>query len=351
MSTSDCKEKSNNDGVCEMNDMLQSMSTVDNEVNIVSVCANCGKEGNDINNTCNKCKQVKYCNAACKKKHRHKHKKQCEEHVRLAAERAAELHDEKLFKQPQKEEHCPICFLLLPSLITGSKYMSCCGKVICSGCVHAPLYDYQGNEVDNEKCPFCRTPTPDEYELIKREIERMDLGDPIAIYDMGNYYSRGEYGCPQDYRKALEHWHRAGELGYTPAYCNIGYVYKHGQGVEADTKKAVHYYELAAMGGNATARHNLGNREANAGNFYRALRHYMIAVRSGESNTLDEIKELYRYGHASKGDYTKALQLYQEYLGEIKSDQRDKAAAFSADHIVTISQLGLAVADEDCRYY
>ena len=29
-------------------------------------------------NTCNKCKSVKYCNAACKKKHRQKHKKQCE---------------------------------------------------------------------------------------------------------------------------------------------------------------------------------------------------------------------------------------------------------------------------------
>jgi len=38
----------------------------------VSVCANCGKEGSsdEINNICNKCKMVKYCNAACKKKHR-----------------------------------------------------------------------------------------------------------------------------------------------------------------------------------------------------------------------------------------------------------------------------------------
>ena len=34
--------------------------------------------------------------------------------------------------------------------------------------------------------------------------------------------------------------------------------------------------------------------------------------------------ELYSKGHATKEDYTKALQL-QTYLGEIKSDQRDKA--------------------------
>lgn len=48
----------------------------------VSVCANCGKSGsNNSMNTCNKCKMVKYCNAACKKKHRSKHKKQCERRV------------------------------------------------------------------------------------------------------------------------------------------------------------------------------------------------------------------------------------------------------------------------------
>ena len=71
MSTSDgCKDgaSKSNDDVYEVNDMLHNMSTDDNDV--LSVCANCGKEGNDVSNVCNKCKQVKYCNAACKKKHR-----------------------------------------------------------------------------------------------------------------------------------------------------------------------------------------------------------------------------------------------------------------------------------------
>jgi len=76
------------------------MTMVDNEVNDTSVCANCGKEG--ANNIC-KCKMVKYCNAVCKKVHKKKHKKDCEEHIRLATEKhneelriAAELHDEQL---------------------------------------------------------------------------------------------------------------------------------------------------------------------------------------------------------------------------------------------------------------
>ena len=267
--------KSNDDG-CEMSGMLQNMSTTDKDV---SVCANCGKEGSDITNICNKCKQVKYCNAACIKKHRHEHKKDCEEHIRLVAERAIELHDIELFKQPPPKEDCPICFIHLPSIITGWRYKSCCGKVICSGCAYAPVYDDQGNEVDNKKCPFCRTPkSKSEEEAIERIKKRKEAGDAYATYDLGCCYRDGDDGYPQDYTKAIELWHRAGKLGYSFAYNNIGCAYEHGQGAKLDEKKATHYYELAAMGGNVNARYNLGNLEGRAGNMDRALKHYLIAV-------------------------------------------------------------------------
>ena len=142
------------------------------------ICSNCGKEG-DVTNTCNKCQSVKYCNAACKKKHRSKHKKACERRV-------AELHDEVLFKQPPPKEDCPICMLRVPSLVTGSKYMVCCGKVICCGSIFAPVYDDKGNVVDNQKCAFCRTPHPKtEKEAVKRNEKRVEAGDANAIYSKG----------------------------------------------------------------------------------------------------------------------------------------------------------------------
>ena len=304
------------------------MSTVDKEV-ALSVCANCGKEGNKVNNVCAKCKQVKYCNAVCKKKHRSKHKKQCERRV-------AELHDEKLFKQPPPDEDCPICFQQLPFLHTGSTYYACCGKMICSGCVYAPLYDNQGNKVDNKKCPFCRTPWPSsDDDMIKREKKRIEAKDPRAIFNIGIYYRDGICGYPQDHTKALELWHQAGEFGSAKAYTNIGYSYQQGDGVEVDDKKATYYYELAAMKGDEVARHNLGLAEERAGNVDRALKHYMIAARDGHSNSLERIKWLYTNGRVPKEDYTKALQAYQAYLGEIRSRQRDEAAA----------------ADENNRYY
>ena len=62
-------------------------------------------------------------------------------------------------------------------------------------------------------------------------------------------------------------------------------------------------------------------------NINRALRHLLIALGAGDNDSLEHIKDLYSNGHATKDDYMKALQLYQKYLGEIKSAQRDKAAA------------------------
>ena len=328
MSTSGAS-KSNNDGVYEVNDTLQNTSTAG-----VSVCANCGKEGDDINNICNKCKQVKYCNAACKKKHRHKHKKDCEEHLRVTAEQADEKHEEKLFKEPPPaEDDCPICFLRVPSLTTGWRYMLCCGKTICCGCDYAPVYDDQGNKGDiikQNECPFCRTVAPiSDKEMNSMLNKRIEANDAEAIHRTGIYYRDGSYGFPQDYTKALEYWHRAGELGSFESFLNIGYAYNHGEGVEIDKKKANHYYEIAAMKGDETARHNLAAMEGRAGNMDQALKHFKIAVGGGYSKSLNNIKDMYLQGDATKEDYTKALRLYQSYLSEIKSPQRDEAAAFS----------------------
>jgi len=298
--------------------------------NDVSICANCGKGEEETPKLkhCNACMMVKYCNRECQIAHRPQHKKECKK-------RAAELHDEKLFKQPPPKEDCPICFLQLPCLEKGSTYYACCGKVICRGCVCAPKYDDQGNLVDNEKqnqCPFCRVVAPkSKKETIKRLNKRMEANDANAIYTLGCFYRHGEYGFPQDYNKSLELYHRAGELGYAGAYNNIGHAYETGNGVEIDMKKANHYYELAAIGGCAKARYNQGIVEAKAGKMDRAFKHLMIAVKDGDSESLVVIKKFYSNGFATKEYYTKALRSYQEYLGEIKSRQRDKAAAAHDD--------------------
>ena len=82
------------------------------------------------------------------------------------------------------------------------------------------------------------------------------------------------------------------------------------------------------MGGHVKARYNLGCLEANRGNYDRALKHLMIAAGSGYSRSLESIKLMFTHGYATKDDYAKALRVYQANLIEIKSPQRDEAAAF-----------------------
>jgi len=162
--------------------------------------------------------------------------------------------------------------------------------------------------------------------------ERVEANDPNAIYNLAIDYRDGTCGYSQDYTKALEVYHRAADLEFTAAYSSIGYAYDNGQGVKVDEKKAKHYWELAAMGGSVQSRYNLGNNELYAGNMDSALKHYMIAVRSGDAESVEVIQEMYTDGYATKDDYMEALRSYQKYLGEIKSDQRDEAAAARDDY-------------------
>jgi len=215
---------------------------------------------------------------------------------------------------------------------SGRMYMMCCGKSICSGCFIAPVYDNHGKIIVDKKCPFCRTPEPTTAEeIIERLEKRMEVGDAYAFCIMGNAYSGGQLGLTRDSAKATELWHKAGKFGYT----HLGFAYSKGEGVERDEKMASHYDELAAIGGNVVARRNLGVDEYNAGNYNKALKHYMIAVRGGCTDSVKEIQRMYMDGHVTKDHYANALRSYQVYLNEIKSDQRDKAA----------------ISVKDCCYY
>ncbi len=138
------------------------------------------------------------------------------EGCKLDAEK--KIRDEELFKQPPSLfGDYPICFLRIPNLNTGWKYQTCCGKIICSGCCCAPVYDNQGNLV-KKVCPFCRVPNPNtDEEIVERGRILMEKGNAIEIYNKGNYYFKGKGRHRQDRKKVLELVYRAGEIGHATA--------------------------------------------------------------------------------------------------------------------------------------
>ena len=154
----------------ESNNEEMEAANDNNIINTAAECAACGKEGDgDSMNTCNKCDLVKYCNAACKKKHKSKHKKKCERRV-------AELYDEKLFREPPPREECPICMLPLPLAADQITFFTCCGKYICSGCIVA-MEEREGAKL----CPFCRTPcAKSDEEYFEKLNKLMEKGNADA---------------------------------------------------------------------------------------------------------------------------------------------------------------------------
>ncbi|KAL7553326.1 hypothetical protein ACHAWF_016621 [Thalassiosira exigua] len=278
-------------------------------------CASCDKSGDNVKlKACAACKLVKYCDVACQRAHRPWHKRECRK-------RAAELHDEALFAEPPPREECPICFLTLPLGKSKCKYQVCCGKMLCIGCCLA------AEQEGHTECPFCRSPVTRD-DVLEKLKARADVGDAIAIYQFGFFHEEGECGLPRDLKTAFELWLRAGKLGDVDGYHNVAQSYLYGEGVERDMRKARYYWELAAKGGNVDSRHNLGVDEEIAGNYERAIRHWLISAGAGHDGSLVAIRDSYAQKLVTKDVFEKALRAHQKATDEMKSDQRDKAAAY-----------------------
>eukprot|EP00985_Skeletonema_marinoi_P020754 scaffold12420_cov137-Skeletonema_marinoi.AAC.1 len=215
-------------------------------------CASCGKsEVDDIKlKKCDDCDLVKYCSDECKEDHFPQHEAKCKE-------RAAELRDEILFRQPESTHlgDCPICFLPHP-LDSETSMMSCCSKLICRGCSHAN----QKREWEarlQQTCPFCRHPLPKtDDEADKNEMRRVEKNDPVAVREIGKkHYQKG------DYDTAFEHWTKAAESGDALAHFSLSFLYEKGEGVEKDEKRELFHLVEAAIAGHPEARHELAVNE------------------------------------------------------------------------------------------
>jgi tetratricopeptide (TPR) repeat protein len=295
--------------------------SADDEAAGMMCCASCGQaEVDDIKlKMCNDgCDLVKYCSGNCRENHREQHEEECKK-------RKAELRDRDLFAMPDERCYgeCPICCLPLPINVK-NVFMSCCSKWICRGC------DYANQKREFEAgleniCAFCREPMPkSDEEASKKTMKRIKKHNcPAAMVHMGK--KRRNDG---DYETAFKYFTKATELGDVDAHFNLSNLFWTGEGVEKDKEKEVYHLEEAAIGGHPHARHNLGCEELENGRYERAKKHFIIAANLGYQDSLNELREGYATGHASKEDYADALRAYQAALDETKSAERKVAEAY-----------------------
>jgi tetratricopeptide (TPR) repeat protein len=302
-----------------------------------SCCAECGNDGGVSLKPCKACMLVSYCNAECQRKHWPTHKIACKQ-------RAAELRDEALFKDPPAKEDCPICFLPMPvSLIScislplatitsvpiydfamanmelakmgTDECHACCGKSSCGGCIIARAGKAR-------KCPFCNDEGKNDTneEIFEEMMKRVEANDAGAMCALGCYYSQGLNGLQQDRAKAMELFNKAAELGSSHAHYQVGVLFDQG----GDLKKAKFHWEAAAMAGHEMARYNLGCMELHSGDKERAVKHWMIAASAGCYNAMHLLITCFKGGYVSRESIDSTLTAYNNSCVEMRSDARDK---------------------------
>lgn len=237
--------------------------------------------------------------------------------------------DTFLFKQPPPREDCPICFLPLPLQLTQqTKYFSCCGKVICLGCIVAAQVAGA-----NDMCPFCRATTKiSSTESTRRIEEGIKRGDPEAMVIASLALCKN--GNKEEKRRGSELMQKAAnDLGLCSANYRLGCAYTVGDGtfgvVEQDSDKAMFHFEEAAIAGHGGARFNIGVKYCNdASTRGLGAKHLMIGAKSGYQDCMDLIKKGFVEGWVTKAEFEETLRANEESLAELKSVQRDKATVF-----------------------
>ena len=290
-------------------------------------CAKCGKAETVDNKLkkCKSCKIVKYCSRDCQVSHWPKHKTDCK--------KRAALFDEEMFKDTEEErEECPICMLPLPLEKGQSNFQVCCGKVICCGCIHAQYKEdiKSGRALEYiGVCAFCREPGPATDEMIVARLKNgMKKNIPGAFECVGNCYMEGDVGFPKDVMKGRETLLKAVELGSAEAYALLSFSYSAKFGGEGDVKQQRHYFELGAMKGCMTARHELGVLDWDTGDRKRAFKHFVISAKAGYEKSLKPIRDSYKEGYITKDEFTEILRSYQKKLEDMKSAMRDESKIY-----------------------
>ena len=103
----------------------------------------------------------------------------------------------------------------------------------------------------------------------------------------------------------------------------MGRLYEFGKGVEKDEGKEIHYLEEASIGGHPSARRALGWKEWYIGSSERALKHFIIAARLGENDSIKVLMIAFKSGLVSKDDLASALRAHQAAVDATKSPPRD----------------------------
>ena len=256
---------------------------------------------------------------------------------------------------PSHETTCPICFHRLPLQKSEHVYHTCCGQVICDGCVIGQqrtqlkepqfkelgimiedttpeeeqfrLIEQHGNSI--YVCPYCRAPFPKgAEELLQRLYDRIEVRNDrdytIAVNQLGAYYRTGKHGLPQNLKKAEELFTKAYDLGNPDAAWHLYLLYHNYYPNQNEKEKK--YLVRGEMIGNMECTSVLAKLACDSGNGEECARLCMKAALLGEDTS--NLLQCYRHNLLSKDDLATTLRANQALKDEVTTKRRDFAKRY-----------------------
>ena len=249
--------------------------------------------------------------------------------------------DIDLFAPITDREECPICMLPLPYDDNEITFMPCCGKHICSGCIHKGVLTDLANGTpkhETAKCSFCRQKPKNSIKELKKLMKR---DNSQAFMQMVFRYNQGE-GVIQSDTRALEMLTKAAEFGEAEAFAQLGKYYENGNVIEQDLSKSLEFYELGAKKGSINCHQQLAVFHWRNGNFHKNIQHIKVAASAGDKVSMGALTRFYKDNKdklLSKDELAQTLRAHQASLNEMKSKERDDAIAFRQLHSGALERL------------
>ena len=154
--------------------------------------------------------------------------------------------------------------------------------------------------------------------------------DAEAQYQLGLMYEQGK-NVKKDYKKAIEYYEKAGNLGHTEAQYSLGIMYFSGRGKEVhkDYKKAFVWLEKAGNQGHVQAQKQLGDiyyyGNGLKQDYSKACEWYEKAAIQGHAEAQNQLGIMYFHAQGVKQDYKKSFEWFK-----ISSEQKYAGAQLNA---------------------
>ncbi len=142
-----------------------------------------------------------------------------------------------------------------------------------------------------------------------------DQGYVFATYIIGIMFYEGR-GASRDYAEAVKWFRKAEEQGLASAQFYLGVMYSRGRGVTKDDAEAVKWYLKAAGQGYASAQYNLGHMFSSgsgvAQDDMQSVKWYRKAAEQGVGAAQVNLGIRYEDGRGVAKDYAEAVKWYRK---------------------------------------